>query len=144
MSMIPEDVVTEHDLSVWFELQKELAAIKAREMLLRMRIFRHYFKTPKEGTNTFVLPDQYQLKAVYPYDRKVLIEQLQAAVQQKVFEGVGIKIDDLIKWEPSLVIKPYRELTAEQLQLMDQFLEIKPGAPSMKIEPPKKAKETAA
>lgn len=135
MALIPPDVVTEADLSAWFVAAEELSKAKAREMRLRLRIFKFYFPNPKEGTNTVDLPPvagvPYALKATYPITRNVdqaLLDTLLPKLHEK-----GIPIDSLIERKPTLVLSNYRTLTAEQLALFDQVLEIKPGSPGLKI-----------
>ena len=141
---IPQDTVTAVDLAQWFTLQQELAKLKASEMLLRQRIFKHYFPNAKEGTNTFVLPDGYQLKADLPYERKVDEGALQALSEE--LAKAMVSKDELLEYKPSLKVKEYRTLTDEQRLIVDQFLIIKPGTPSVKIVPPStkaKAGDTA-
>jgi len=148
MSLIPPDTVTQADLAAWFELKKELDRVKAAEMLLRVKIFRAYFPDPKEGTNTAVLPDTYQLKGVHTINRKIVVESMQAMCAHpesapgqfgpSMLERAGIRQDALIKWTPELANGVYRELTAEQQHLVDQMLLVSAGSPSLKVEPPSK------
>lgn len=149
MTAIPApEPVGQKDLTAWFELCKELDRVKAAEMLLRKRIFNAYFPAPKEGTNTVVLPDTYQLKGVHPINRKVVEEAMQALCYRpplgpgawgpSKLEEAGISVADLIKWKPELAISAYRELTAEQMNLVDQMLLISPGTPALAIERPSK------
>lgn len=148
MTDLTDDGVTDADLAKWFLKVAELNKLKQEEHFLRMRIFKHYFKTPKEGTNTFILPDKYQLKGVYVINRKVLEEQMQAMCTRpavsatefgpSVLEAAGVNISELLKWTPELSISAYRTLTAEQVHLVDQMLEVKEGSPQMKVEPPPK------
>jgi len=136
MVQIPENAVTEADLSAWYNLQLELKRIKAAEILLRTKIFNSIFTKPKEGTNSFELSEGYVLKGKYTLNREIDIGTFQALRQQ--FEKAGIHPDSLIKWEPDLKIKEYRELTEEQMKLFDQCLIIKPGSPALEIVLPKK------
>jgi len=137
MVQIPENTVTEADLSTWYNLQLELKRIKAAEILLRTKIFNSIFTKPKEGTNSFVeLSKGYILKGKYTLNREIDIGTFQALRQQ--FEEAGIHPDSLIKWEPDLKIREYRELTEEQMKLFDQCLIIKPGSPALEIVLPKK------
>lgn len=148
MTAIPENTVTQEDLTAWYSAKKEAAAWKAKEMMLRLKIFRFYFPDPKEGTNTIVLPDTYQLKAVHGIDRKIVEEAMQAMTQRApkpeggfepcILEKAGIAPDQLIKWKPEVAITYYRTLTAEQLLVADQMLIIKPGSPALDITPPSK------
>lgn len=131
MAAIPEDVVTQADLEQWYNLKQELAKIRASEMLLRKRIFSHYFRTPVEGTNTAELEHGYELKGKYPIDRD--IDEAAFNVNRERFAAAGLKPDSLVRWKPELVLRKYRELTAEEQQLFDECLTVKPGSPSLDI-----------
>lgn len=153
MTQLPEPVIDAAVLAEWFNKKAELARLKTLEMLLRTRIFRHFFPAPKEGTNTHVLEDQYQLKAVYSLTRKIQEEVMQALcarpqvgvneLGQPVYgksklEEAGVSPTSIIKWKPELSITAYRELTEEQRHLVDQMLLIEPGSPQLTITPPAK------
>lgn len=155
MTLIPPPAVDAATLAQWYETKKQLDALKAKEMLLRTRIFRFYFPEPKEGTNTVVLPDTYQLKGTRVVNRKIVDEAMQALCHRPTIgmdghgnalygpsklEAAGIRTDMLIKWKPELAITIYRELTAEQQHLVDQMLLIDDGSPQLKIDPPKAPK----
>lgn len=49
-------------------------------------------------------------------------------------------MDDVIRWKPELAVTVYRNLTADQIHLVDQCLEIKPGSPSLDLVAPKEKK----
>lgn len=138
MTAIPPDQVTQKDLEDWYKATEELTRAKQREILLRMRIFRHYFPSPAEGTNTFVLPDGYELKGVHKINRSV--EPAALEVLKPKFAEAKIRVDSLIKYDPDLVIKEYRTLTEEQVQLFDQCLVVKDGTPDLKIVQPARNK----
>lgn len=135
---IPPNIVTQADLEQWYVMQEQLKALKASEMLLRRRIFGAYFPSPVEGTNKAQLDGGFVLNGKYPIERKVDIAAFQA--NRERFQTAHIAADKLVKYEPSLVLSAYRELTAEQQQLFDQCLVVKPGAPALEIVKPKKAK----
>lgn len=135
MTEIPANTVTPEELALWYEMDQQLSKLKAQEMLLRMKIFKFYFPTPVEGTNTFSLPDGYALKGVHGINREIDIAA--AKVLAEKFVEAKIAVDALIQWKPSLSIKEYRTLTAEQMHLFDQCLTIKPGAPALDIVLPK-------
>lgn len=139
MVNIPENQVTEADIQEWYMLQDKLKTLKTNESILRSKIFKGLFPTPKEGTNIFDLSQGYVLKGKYSLTRTIDIGALQALRTE--FESVSIPVDSLIKWEPSLKLKEYRELTAEQMTLFDQCLTIKPGSPALEIVLPAKAKK---
>lgn len=144
MVQIPQNAVSAEDLAEWYRLQDELKKIKAKEMLLRTKIFGFYFPNPEEGTNNFTMPDGYVLKGKHTINREVDAGTL-VALRDKFAES-GISADALVQWKPSLKLKEYRELTAEQMHMFDQCLIIKPGSPALEIVLPaktKKAREAA-
>lgn len=146
MSEIPEDVLTAQEVFDWYAATEALAKAKLREATLRARVFRHLVPLPKEGTNTVDLASSpiftgvdtfgYVLKAQHVISRNV-DEAAFTALTPKFIEAKIIP-DKLIKRKPELVIGEYRKLTAEQIQLVDQALIVKPGSPQLEIVLPKK------
>jgi hypothetical protein len=141
MALIPENVVDDATLAEWYRLKKELDVLKAKEMLLRTKIFGYFFTNPVEGTNTAPLAPingvPYALKGVHTITRNVdnaLLTTLTPVLLEK-----GLSVDKLIERKPSLVLKEYRLLTAEERTVFDQVLEIKPGSPALSIVEVKKA-----
>lgn len=139
MVTIPANEVTQKDLEQWYAIQNELKALKATEMLLRQKIFKGYFTEPKEGTNTAPLAHGWVLKGTYVLNRDVDLATMGAMKEQ--FIAAGVSTDTLVQFKPSLVVKEYRTLTEEQRHLFDRALIIKPGAPSLEIMLPAKAKK---
>ncbi len=135
MTTIPENTVSMEDLNKWYLLQEEVRKAKAAEMLLRTKIFRYFFPSPEEGTNSYKLPDGHVLKGKHNITRNIDPGTLQAMGEQ--FREAGIHCDILVKWEPTLKTSVYRELTEEQAHLFDQCLIIKDGSPSLEIVLPK-------
>lgn len=148
MAPIPPNAYKPEDLAEWFNMQKQLAILRVGEMLLRKKIFAHFFPAPTEGTNTVPLPENWQLKGGYVINRKIVPESMAALCYREPLpeggfaanklEQIGISTDRLIKWTPELSIKVYRELNEAQQHLVDQMLLIEPGAPSLEIAPPAK------
>lgn len=142
MSLIPEDTLTMNDLFTWYKMQSDLATLKRAENLMRMRVFRHLFPVPVEGTNSLELdklpmfaqaPEQlgYVLKATHKIQRDLDIAALTALTPK--FQEAKLPLAELVKYEPSLVLKAYRKLTDEERQLFEEALIIKPGSPSLEI-----------
>lgn len=141
MSSIPEDKVTIRDLEIWYEMQEQLRKLRASEMLMRERLFGHYFPDPKEGTNIHPIGDGYLLKGTYKINR--LVDEGAVSQLSPVLWERGYNLDELLHYKMSLRLSEYRKLTAEQQKFFDQVLLIKPGAPSLEIVEDKKAKKKA-
>lgn len=144
MVEIPQNQVTQEDLAAWYQMSQELRTLKAKESLLRKKIFGSAFPDPKEGTNNYDLADGYVLKGQHVLNRDVDIGALDA-LKPKLREE-GVNPDNLVKYKPELKKAEYNKLTQEQKQLFDQCLIIKPGSPSLEIVLPAKnrAKQEAA
>lgn len=138
-AMIPDNPVTQQDLITWYNMKVELARLRTAEMLLRRKIFNAYFPDPKEGTNSFTMPDGAVMKGVQGIDRQ--IDEGAALAMKDELAEANISLDKLIRRKPELVVKEYRLLTQEQMNLFDQCLVIKPESPSLEIVVPKKKKD---
>lgn len=137
MTAIPANTVSPEELSEWYQVQEQLGKLKARELILRKRIFSAYFTAPKEGTNNYPLSDGWVLKGKYVINRDVDPGALDA-LREPLFNA-GIRVGELVQYKPSLVMSAYRGLTHEQQQLFDQALIVKEGTPALEIVLPKKA-----
>ena len=124
------------DLEKWYSLQAELKELKAKEFVLRKKMFNLYFKEPVEGTNSHELPDGFVLKGKQTITRNVdeaILNNLQANFRQE-----KIDVDSLITRKPSLNVKTYRTLNSVQKNSFDRCLLIKTGAPALEIVEKKK------
>lgn len=140
MAEIPANSVTPEDMVEWNRLQADLKVLKAKEVLLRMKIYKHFFPTPDEGTNNYPLEQGWLLKGKRIISREVDLPVLQAmAAPNGPFQQNKIPVTSLIKWDPALVLKEYRTLTAEQRMVFDQCLTIKDGMPGLEIVLPARA-----
>lgn len=140
MTKIPSNETTLADLMVWDEMKKQLAILKKTEALLRAKIFKSFFPNPVEGMNKVPLENDWVLKGEYTITRKLDIGVIPAIKDPLIALGVA-KPDALIKYEPSLVLSKYRELTKEQMHVFDQALIITPGSPTLEIVLPASAKK---
>ena len=150
MTTIPENTVTQEDLSQWYQLQEQLKKLKAAELLLRMKIFKGMIKDPKEGTNTVPLAEGWVLKGKHVINRDVdqaaltVNTAVDPATHMSRLSANGIHVEQLIKWKPELVTKNYRTLTAEQQKIFDECLIIKEGSPQLEIMLPASEKKKQA
>lgn len=140
MVTIPENAVTAEELSQWYVMQQELAKLRASEMILRKRIFEHFFPVPEEGTNSVDLADGWVLKGKHTITRNV--DQAALQVLSEKFREEGMNPDALIEQKPTLVKRAYNKLTDKQRHLFDQALIVKPGSPALEIVLPVKNRPT--
>ena len=137
MTTRPENEVTQADMEAWFKATKELAKVKAKEILLRTKIFKGKFPTPREGTNNLDIGGGYFLKATHVINRAVDDAAFKASLE--AFAEAGIPTDKIVRYKPDLATGVYRELTEEQRNLFDTALIIKDGTPGLEITQPKRA-----
>lgn len=136
MSEIPVNDVTMADMFAWYEANEELKKIKAKELLLRNKIFKGKFHSPREGVNQLELADGYVLKGTHVINRSIDAGALDA--YREKFPEFGIQEGLLIVRKPELKIAEYRKLTDEQRNLFDNVLVVKEGTPSLEIVLPKR------
>ena len=145
MVQIPENPVTQEDLNEWYKLHEQLSALKAKEALLRGKIFKGMFPNPVEGTNNVPLSEGWVLKGKHVINRSVdqaaltSLATVDAATHMSVLSSHGISADSLVRWKPELVTSEYRKLSEDQRQIFDQCLTIKEGSPALEIVLPKRA-----
>lgn len=139
MVALPENQVTQDDLTAWYQMQDQLKKLRAAEMLLRKKIFAAYFPEPKEGVNSVPLAAGWVMKGDYKIDRS--IDEGALGAMRPLFAEHKISVDSLVKYKPELVTRNYRTLTEEQRQLFDRALVVKPGSPSLEIVLPAAAKK---
>ena len=126
---------TNEDIMEWLELKNELARVKAKEAVLRQKIIKTFFATPKEGTNKFDLGNDYGLKYAHKLNRVVdeaMLTHLLPALKEK-----AVNVDDLIERKPSLKIKNWRELNDEQHKIFDQCITTTPASGTLEFTKPK-------
>lgn len=149
MALIPENTVTQADLTEWYRLQEELKRIKASEMLLRIKIYKGLFYEPVEGTNSLPLEGGWVIKAKRTIQRDIDLAALTVNAtlnpdtNTSRLSEAGIVPESLVTWKPSLVLKAYKLLTAEQMEIFNECLVIKDGSPAIEIVLPAKAAKAA-
>lgn len=138
-------VPTVADIATLYELQEQLAKVKAAEAMLRRRIADHFFPNPTEGSasNKYPLNDGTGaiLQMDHKINRKVLepeLDVLKAKVRAEGSNLPKLPFNKLVKYTPELVKSEYNKLTAEERQLFDEALDIKPGMPEVKVVIPKR------
>jgi hypothetical protein len=117
----------------WYELNTQLAQLREEEMNLRKAIFDTYFQEAKEGVNNHTLPDGFVLKGKRVVNRTIDKGALNASIEG--FRVMGILVDEVVDWKPSLKVSAYRKLTPEQQKVFDSVLVVKDGTPGLEIVP---------
>lgn len=119
----------------WNDLQSKLASIKDEEMKLRKEIFEQCFPTPVEGTATVDMPEGWKLKGTYKLTRSLDEAALPAVIAE--LHKHKVATDQLITYKPSLSLSTYRKLDPKWQRVLEQAMEIKPGAPTLELVAPK-------
>lgn len=128
--------VTQEELNEWYTIQQQLGTLGAREKVLREKIFKDKFPSPKEGTNKAPLGEGWILNAVHVINRKVDIASLKAHAED--LAEAKVPTDLVFKYTPELVKSAYNQLSDEQKKAVDACLIIKPGMPQLEIKLPKR------
>lgn len=139
-------------LEAWKIADAALEKAKEHEARLREVVTELYFPSIQEGVNRTELPGGFKLKAQqsYRYDLSNKEGKTERAIEAmgEVSQKAGFIADTLVKWDPAISIKVYRELVAtnadeDQRKVLailqtSGILTITPGKPQLEIEPPKK------
>lgn len=121
-------------LQEWYQKQAQLKTLKTHEHLERTALSTFYFNDPREGTNRLDIGGGFDLKLVHGFNYKVNEEDLDN-VKAADIKKHKLPWDDLFDYKPTLNMKTYRSLSAEQKAFVDQYLDIKPASPQLEIVP---------
>jgi hypothetical protein len=134
------------DIATLYNMQQELAKLKAAEAMLRRRIADHFFPEPTEGSRDNKYPLNDGTGAVLQMDHKinrtVLEPELDAYKAASKEDGSNLpKLpwNKLVKYKPELVKAEYNKLTEEERKACDTVLNIKPGMPELSVVIPKRS-----
>lgn len=112
------------------ELQAWLAVAQEREKHLRQFIAVRLVPLPKEGMNHVVM-EGLEATIEHKLYRKVNAELL--ARHEPMLTKAKMPLGELIRYQPDLVLRRYRQLTEGQQHMFDRVLVITPGTPVLKI-----------
>lgn len=119
----------------WTQLSQQLAAIKDEEMKLRKELFEECFPSPTEGTATVDMPEGWKLKGTYKLTRSLDEAALPAVIAE--LHKHKVSTDQLITYKPNLSLSAYRKMDDKWRKVLEQAMEIKPGAPTLELVAPK-------
>ena len=123
------------ELTEWWALKDEIAALKEKEDKMRRKLFGEYFPDPKIGVNTIKFVNDYQLKGVPRMNVNVDMAML-GSVGRKLGDKI---MDKIIRWKPEPVNKEVKLLTDKQRKTFEQALIMKPGIPDLRLIEPKES-----
>jgi len=118
-------------LETWRKLDGEIKRLKDEEMSLRKELFAETF-AEKEGAQSIELDGGWSLSASLPFIRT--LDQEKAPDLVKALKKTH---PALIKTKYELSVAEYRTLDENAATLVNAALTTKPGAPSLKLVPPK-------
>ena len=133
-----EGMTRDAQLLTWDATQKQLTALKAREMEMRKYIVESNSQGIDAdiiGTQNVDLGNGWKLKAVikdtYTLDKDN--DKVEAALDRLD----DWQADRLVKWSPRMMKKEYDELTEAQRAAFNDVVTIKRAAPTLTLVPPK-------
>lgn len=124
-------------LQEWHDLSTQLEQIKVRELELRKELFGAAFPDPTEGSkeNKMNLAQGWILQGDYKINRTVdraAVEALRGG------DNTAPLVDRVFDFEPSLVLKEWKQLDKADRALLADCVTEKPGTPALKIVLPKR------
>ena len=139
MATIPAQAqIDQAYLDEWFQAQTELSKLRAKEALMRKKIFETVFTEPNEGAaNKHQLGEGFILQATHVINRKVDVAALESS--KKGLENDGISVDGLITYKPELNKKAWNMLSDEDKHKFAVCLTERAGSPKLEIKQPKRA-----
>lgn len=145
--------VTVADITNWYNIDKQLKALKGTEAMLRTRIAKFFFPTPTEGSKD----NKYPMNKINPADTSGAILQMDYTINRNIDEAQLAALKDainaegsnlpkellqvlerVIKWKPELNKGEYNKLDAETKLLIDRVITAKPGMPGLEVKIPKR------
>ena len=121
-------------LAEWEDVKRELAAAKERELELRLQLFAGAFPKPKEGTNTYKLPDGRQVKGKYDVNRKIDEAAFPSVLAALREQGVA-NADQLVRFKPELAKAEWNTLSEDMRLLFSRCVIASPGTPQLELVP---------
>lgn len=126
----------EQKVAQWHQLKSQLEQLTAAERTLRDEITALATDGVfKPGTTNVELPQGWKLRVVQKLTQTV--DQATFYSIQDKLRGMGVMVDRLVTWKPSLSTTEYKQLSSEQKAEVDTMLTTKPGAPTVELVPPK-------
>jgi len=127
-------------LTVWENTKNQLKVLKEYEMQLRkIAVYDSgLFDNDKtSGTENIALGDGYKLTSVKKETYHLKADDNGEAVEKALDNFTDIEAGLLVKWTPELSVSNYKKLPEDKQAYFNDCLEIRTGAPSLEIKPPK-------
>lgn len=132
-------------LREWSEVDANLKQLKNQESELRKEVIELWYPTHKEeGTENIDLGNDYKLSAVfkqnYAFDKDADIDKLHDELISVGEDGVDVA-EKLFKVKVELNATVYKKLPPSLQKIVNPYVTIKTGSPSLKIVEPKPEKK---
>lgn len=124
-------------LKEWEVAKELLDRVKELELDLRLKCFAGAFPNPKEGTNTWKLPDGRELKGQHKVNRNIDEAALPAVLQQLRDLGVA-NSDALVRYKPELAKREWNDLSDDNKLIFSAAVIATPGTPQFDVVTPKR------
>jgi hypothetical protein len=141
---IEEPVLTYFEtVQQWAELRQQIRVLQEKEKAYREQLFKGTFRDPREGANTYALPDNdvfpagTRIVGTYKLNRTVDEEKWNALLDDPDNPLPEEIAAEVIEWKPELRLKQYRELPEEIRKRVETAIIVKPGLPDLEVKPPK-------
>lgn len=125
-------------LREWYQVNEHLSDVKARELLLRKRLFAEAFPSPTEGAkdNKHALSDGWILQGDYKINRTV--DEAALTTLRSSGHNVAALVDSVIRFKPEVKLKEWKALSDDDRRLLADLVIEKPGTPSLEVKFPKR------
>lgn len=123
-----QELTLQQKLYEWHTVSEKLDEYRYAEMKLRNELYVEFFPNATVGTNTKLLPEGGQLKAVRRLNYNITDEAALAQALQKIHDAHR---ETLVKWKPSINLSVYKLLSDADRELVNTALTITDATPSL-------------
>jgi hypothetical protein len=138
---LTQDQVT--TIQIWNEANETLTTAKANELSNRLLVIKTLpFDTDKEeGGQSLKLNAGWKLVCDKPMNYTVDkdVQKIMACMNELAAVNPGAAAE-LIRWEAVISTGAYKKLTENERLIIAPIVTMKPGTPSLKLQPPKESK----
>ncbi len=133
-------------MAEWKHAQEQKALFVEREMLLRKRLFKHFFPDAKEGANNFPLGNGWKVTGNKKVNRRIdqrEMKNMGEAYNQGLMSPEdmaawkSIPFDAILSWKPEVKVGGYKKLEGTAKDMVSRFVIESDGSPELEFKPVK-------